>query len=147
MTIIPRPVPILELSPRHGWVYFIKSDSGHYKIGKSRRPDKRVGEFTLQLPFKVEVIHLVESDDYHLAERMFHIMFRDYHVNGEWFLLSKACIDIILQYSVIHAVHISDMIETNGAPDYENGPSLIYKITHNGANYPGQIIAQQEARQ
>ena len=97
MTIIPRPVPKLEPSSTHGWVYIIKSDSGHYKIGKARRPDKRAGSFSLQLPFKIEVIHIIECEDYTLTERTLHWLFDKHRVNGEWFTLSPKMVEWIAE--------------------------------------------------
>ena len=89
------PLPEKATLPRPGYVYIIKADSGHYKIGKSIRPDKRVGEFTLQLPFKVEIIQVIKCKNYTESERRLHSLCAPWHVNGEWFLLPDTVIDLL----------------------------------------------------
>jgi hypothetical protein len=75
-------------NPEKGYVYLIRSVTGHYKIGYSRNPDDRLRTFSVKLPFEVEFEHLIPSDDMRADERMLHEKFEDKHVNGEWFDLA-----------------------------------------------------------
>jgi hypothetical protein len=108
MSIIPRPVQKMEPSPTHGWVYIIKSDSGHYKIGKSIRPDKRVTEFSLKLPFKIEIIDFIECENHHQVERFLHELCAEYHVNGEWFLLPELAV-VMLSFLYRNGIDNNDL--------------------------------------
>ena len=70
-----------------GIVYLLKAGS-HYKIGKTKDFDSRLGQIKLQLPFNVEVVHLIETDDPTGIETYWHRRFVSKRANGEWFSLS-----------------------------------------------------------
>ena len=72
-----------------GWIYLIRAENGHCKIGKSRKGTRRAYHFTISLPFSVDVIHQFHSDDHHAAEKRLHERYANKRVNGEWFLLSN----------------------------------------------------------
>jgi hypothetical protein len=71
-----------------GTVYMLKSGP-HYKIGKTKDFDARLGQIKLQLPFNVEVIHKIETDDPSGIEAYWHRRFMGKRNNGEWFSLSE----------------------------------------------------------
>src|SRR5713226_4057437 len=52
---IPQVVPC-------GHVYLLRSGP-HYKIGMTRDLDSRLDQIKLQLPWPVEVVHKIETDD------------------------------------------------------------------------------------
>ena len=68
-------------------IYFIKSDSGHVKIGCS---DNDVSQRLLALqcatPFKLTVLKTIPGD--YEQERLIHKKFKAHRVRGEWFLLT-----------------------------------------------------------
>ena len=64
------------------------------KIGVSANPHARSGHFET-LPLSMEVIHIIESENAGLVERALHRRFKDVQVNGEWFRLAAADIDLI----------------------------------------------------
>lgn len=73
-----------------GYVYFIKEDyAGRIKIGKTRDINQRMDTFNVKLPFNVELIHVIESANYHYTEKLFHVLFDSKRVNGEWFNLNE----------------------------------------------------------
>ncbi len=72
-----------------GYVYVLKSDSGHYKIGKTSDPKNRRETFGVKLPMEVEYIVLIQSHGYHQLEAKLHQQFKHKRVNGEWFNLSE----------------------------------------------------------
>ncbi len=61
-----------------------------YKIGKTTNFKQRLGQIKLQLPYAVEVVHTIETDDINGIERYWHKRFADKRANGEWFVLTEA---------------------------------------------------------
>jgi Meiotically Up-regulated Gene 113 (MUG113) protein len=72
---------------RPGYIYIIKADTGHYKIGRSNNVPKRMSLFAVKLPFDFEIIHTFPCDDAIEAERGLHEAgkMHGHHVKGEWF--------------------------------------------------------------
>jgi hypothetical protein len=85
---IPKPLPVPKVLSRKGYVYLVKAETGHYKIGHTTDPDNRMKTFNVKLPFHVEYEHLIKCDDRLDAERRLHQKFADKRVNGEWFALT-----------------------------------------------------------
>lgn len=77
---------------RSGYIYIIKADTGHYKIGRSNNIPRRMSLFAVKLPFDFEIIHTFPCDDMFEAERMLHDAYtqRGFHVKGEWFNLTDS---------------------------------------------------------
>lgn len=71
-----------------GYVYLIASETGHYKIGRTRNPEDRMATFGVKLPFQVEYQHLIQCDDMRALEKTLHEKFDHKRVNGEWFALA-----------------------------------------------------------
>jgi predicted GIY-YIG superfamily endonuclease len=71
-----------------GYVYVVKSDSGHYKIGKTNNPNDRMSTFSVKLPMEVEYLVLIQSHSYHRLESALHKQYAHKRINGEWFALS-----------------------------------------------------------
>lgn len=78
-----------------GHVYLIKSSEGYYKIGRSKNVQQRISTLGVQLPFDIEVLHTIKSDDYRLLETELHELFAPKWVRGEWFALSPDDIEYI----------------------------------------------------
>lgn len=90
---VPTPAPLIgtedkRRSGRHGYVYILRSAHG-CKIGKAKVLAERISALTIQLPFPVELIHSIESDDASAAEARLHSSFAEQRINGEWFDLSE----------------------------------------------------------
>jgi hypothetical protein len=92
---LPLPKP-----KKAGYVYLIQSPSGHYKIGRAIDPSDRLGMFGVKLPFEVELICLIKSDDYIGLEKEIHSQFDARRVNGEWFNLSAEDVEYIKSLAV-----------------------------------------------
>ena len=73
---------------RAGFVYLLKSNTGHWKIGRATDPNNRLKTFGIQLPFEVEFEHLIPTDNMAEAEQMLHDHFASKRLRGEWFDLS-----------------------------------------------------------
>lgn len=73
-----------------GYVYLIKSVTGHWKIGKTVNPKDRMKTFGLQLPIEVEYEHIIPCANHHNAEEELHTRFASKRLNGEWFCLDES---------------------------------------------------------
>ncbi len=73
-----------------GYLYLIEGKPGEYKIGLSAVPQQRISVLGVQLPFSIEVIHLIETDNMLAAERQLHERFAAQRINGEWFALTDS---------------------------------------------------------
>ena len=80
----------------HGFVYLIgNKEKGIYKIGLSQQPRNRYKAFGTKLPFKLEILHQVGTDDMKKAERLLHTWFREKNMHGEWFELLESDVELI----------------------------------------------------
>jgi len=74
---------------RHpGYVYVVKSDTGHYKIGYTTDFKSRAKTFGVKLPVEIEFLVLIETPNCSGLESMLHTQYQHKRVNGEWFDLS-----------------------------------------------------------
>jgi hypothetical protein len=78
--------------PVEGVVYMLQAGD-YFKIGMSINLDKRLSQIKLQLPFPVEVVHVIQVAHALQAEAHWHRRFAALRRNGEWFLLSEADVD------------------------------------------------------
>ena len=78
-----------------GYVYLAKSDTGHFKIGKSINPDKRIKHFDTQMPVSVVQVTTLWADNYDKAERVLHeaCEARGWREKGEWFSLPSDVVE------------------------------------------------------
>jgi Meiotically up-regulated gene 113 len=74
-------------TPSAGVVYLLKAGP-YYKIGYSADGGKRLGQIKLQLPYDVEQIHQIVTDDPQGIETYWHRRFARKRTNGEWFQLT-----------------------------------------------------------
>lgn len=89
---------------RPGYIYVIKADTGHYKIGRSNNIPRRMSLFAVKLPFDFEIIHTFPCDDAIEAERMLLEAgkMHGHHVNGEWFNFTDSYLYPIKQIGRFH---------------------------------------------
>ena len=73
-----------------GYVYIIKHGARReYKIGRTNNRLRREGEIGLELPEKIEPIHVIETDDPSGVEAYWHRRFAENRMKGEWFALTS----------------------------------------------------------
>ena len=71
-------------------MYLLKHGSRReYKIGRTTSPIRREGEVGIELPLRLEPIHVIETDDPSGVESYWHRRFADKRLNGEWFALTQ----------------------------------------------------------
>ena len=75
--------------PVTGHVYLLKHGKT-YKIGCSKDASQRYKQIRVQMPYKTEEVHVIETDDPSGIEAYWHNRFKDRRLEGEWFNLSAS---------------------------------------------------------
>lgn len=75
--------------PTEGVVYLLQAGL-YFKIGKSIGFEKRLAQIKLQLPYTVEVVHVIQAANISEVEAHWHRRFAALRQNGEWFMLTQA---------------------------------------------------------
>lgn len=86
---------LIRFGRKPGFVYFLDSREGFFKIGRTVDPDGRFRQFVPLLPFKTELTHLISCDDYCDAESKLHDRFAEKRSNGEWFRLDESDVESV----------------------------------------------------
>lgn len=71
-----------------GYIYLIKSSHNLYKIGLTAEPKWRIARLDVTLPFEIDVLHLIPTDDMRRTEKRLHETYKSKRQKGEWFALS-----------------------------------------------------------
>lgn len=92
-----------------GYIYFIKElFSGRIKIGKTKNLQQRLKLFSVKLPFEIELLHYVKTNNPSYVENLFHEFFEEKRVNGEWFELDVD--DILWVLSGLYTKNINKYV-------------------------------------
>jgi hypothetical protein len=83
----------------YGYVYFLGSKEGFYKIGSSGNPSERIASFEPKLPFEVTCSYLFQCapGNEGTVERMLHVRFAEKRTRGEWFRLEEEDLEFLHQ--------------------------------------------------
>src|SRR5205085_1411546 len=74
---------------RTGFVYFLRSPKGLYKIGRTKSIDARVFNLRNVTKENLEMKQCISTDDMHLLEACAHFAFREFRIDGEWFAMDE----------------------------------------------------------
>jgi hypothetical protein len=98
---IDKPSGVQSFDP-DGYVYVAYASTGHYKIGRSVRPDERIQHFDTQMPVQVMRVHQFPADTAAEAESALHEKLSSCQVKGEWFDLSDNQVDLLKTVDRFH---------------------------------------------
>lgn len=105
---LPPPPVLPRMIDPSGYVYLLKSPSKSlYKIGYTAKPDNRLATFKNKLPFNVQYVCLIKSDDMRTLEKRLHRKFADKRSDGEWFALTVT--DVAYIKALANGVSIEDL--------------------------------------
>jgi hypothetical protein len=79
-----------ESVPLIGYVYLLRHGAREFKIGMTKNPIRREGEIAIELPQKLQPIHVIATDDPSGVEAYWHRRFAAKRLKNEWFALSAA---------------------------------------------------------
>lgn len=85
-------------SPQAGEVYVVRADNGLFKIGRSLNATRRVRKLTVQLPYGIDLVHIIPTQDMVGLERHLHERFDAKRKRGEWFELTVEDVAWIAAY-------------------------------------------------
>lgn len=75
---------------REGYVYCLHGvGTCFYKIGHSNSISRRIKEISPKVPFPLELVHYIHTDDRYELEAKFHRQFASKRKEGEWFELDE----------------------------------------------------------
>lgn len=89
------PSAIVRDVKKPGFVYVLKSETGHFKIGRTIDPDSRYKTFGITLPFRIEYELVIKADDYVALEKALHARFAAKRLDGEWFQLTPDDLEML----------------------------------------------------
>lgn len=71
-----------------GYVYLVTFNNEYYKIGVTKNIENRMKQLSLPFPVKLQLIHLIKTNNMYLTEKLFHEFFCIKRCKGEWFKLN-----------------------------------------------------------
>lgn len=78
------------------FIYFIceLGNTNCFKIGKTENhPADRMDQLQTGNPRKLTLYKWIKIDNHDIAEEYLHVVFNEYHIRGEWFMVSTEQID------------------------------------------------------
>ncbi len=79
-----------KLETPEGYVYFVQDVevSKHYKIGRTTAPQTHLKRLSIDLPIKVKVIAILQTNNAPVLEQKMHKFYAAQRIQGEWFALT-----------------------------------------------------------
>ena len=86
-----------------GYVYLVKHGARReYKIGRTNNPLRREGEIAIELPERLQPIHVIKTDDPAGIERYWHLRFASNRKECEWFALTAVEVQAFKRWKRIY---------------------------------------------
>lgn len=79
-----------------GQVYLIGAEGGYFKIGRSKNAKRRFQQITIGLPFRFELLHVIDAANAVAFERELHERYAEKRCAGEWFKLDEEDVVYVL---------------------------------------------------
>lgn len=80
-----------------GFVYLLAC-KGVHKIGVAKNPLRRLKALQTGSSDKITIVHTIYSQDAFRLEKYFHRLFAYKRLEGEWFALTPAMVDLFKRY-------------------------------------------------
>jgi hypothetical protein len=88
---------------KEGYVYFLATKNMFYvKVGRTVNLTSRVKTLAIQLPFEVDLLHAIRTDDPAWLESLIHSEWRSHRANGEWFCFSADELPLVERWKQIN---------------------------------------------
>jgi len=131
-------------------IYFVKSESGHIKIGHMKNGRKRMRLYELQVgcPYRLSLIKQIGGG--YEKELKIHKMFKKFRVLGEWFLEVKEIYDFINKQTEITTMKSKKASRIKKEPRTEPKNLLYPKNNHLivfNRNHTNSFIIEHNASQ
>lgn len=74
-----------------GFVYFLKPENAEtpIKIGRAKSIERRIYQLQTSLPYDLEIVGFIETDDYISLEEEVHEKLKEYRLRREWFNIDE----------------------------------------------------------
>jgi DNA-binding CsgD family transcriptional regulator len=93
------------MRPGSGWIYVIGFEDSaavwYYKIGMSSTPFDRIASHQTSVPFPLHLICCFYAEDMADEENSLHVLYEEFRLAGEWFLLSEEQLEEIATRSYV----------------------------------------------
>lgn len=84
-----------------GFIYFVKSETNHFKIGKTTNLKSRMKTLQGASPYKLKLFCSFSADYKSKSEETLHSIFKEFRVTGEWFnITEKMIIDLLKENGI-----------------------------------------------
>ena len=100
-----KPPSPKEKKVDNGFVYFLKSETGHYKIGKTSNVKSRIKTLQVCSPYKLDLYCYFKTSEMSEVEEKMHEIFHEKRANGEWFSITEEEIDSLLEFNNIEVLY------------------------------------------
>lgn len=130
--------------PPKGYVYFMQEKlHGSIKIGFTSSIHERMLNFGIRLPFDIELVHVIYSENATETEQLFHTQYSAKRLNGEWFRIDdedihqiKTCkFPDVIQQSIAGKYYRNDQTEITS--------KNVFKIPIKAIQIPDNLKQQQ----
>ncbi len=102
--------PPKSTTTTEGYIYVLRSEAGHYKIGKAIDPFSRSKTIGTQHAYKIDLIYIALCLDYTRVERYLHQALSSYRMNGEWFDLPADKVEWLLYHDWIDDARLGGIV-------------------------------------
>jgi len=95
--------PYSGIHSKKGYIYVLRADNGMCKIGQTTQLNDRIKQLGIQLPYELELVHVIGTDHVINAEQLLHNRYAEKRQRGEWFALSDADLEDIKTLKYLYA--------------------------------------------